>query len=75
MTTALVFLIGIAALICVGIRICVVVRRELTDDLERRRVVGSVAVARMRLRRLHQDAQRQMQDVTEPYFDVGAEER
>lgn len=62
MTIIAVFIIGIATLIAVGVRVCVVVRRELQDDLEHRRVATSVAVARMRLRRLHHDARREMYD-------------
>lgn len=62
MTLLLVFILGVAALISVGVRVCIVVRRELQDDLERRRVAESVAFARMRLRRLHHDAQRRMYD-------------
>ena len=62
MIIILAFVIGIAALISVGVRVCVVVRRELHDDLEHRRVAENVATARMRLRRLHHDATREMYD-------------
>ncbi len=58
----LAFIIGIAVLVGVGVRICVVVQREIQDDLERRRVAETVATARIRLRRLHHDAQREMYD-------------
>jgi hypothetical protein len=64
----LAFIIGVAVLVSVGVRVCIVVRRELQDDLEHRRVTENVAVARMRLRRLQHDAQRQQFDAV---IDVG----
>ena len=51
-----------AAIVSVGVRICIVVRAELHDDLEHRRVAEHVAFARMRLRRAQHDAQREMYD-------------
>jgi hypothetical protein len=56
------FVIGVVALTVVGVRVCIVARQEIRDDLEHRRVKETVAVARMRLRRLHHDARRAMYD-------------
>ena len=56
------FVCGISALVAVGVCVCVLVRRELEADLEHQRVSEHLALARMRMRRLHHDMQRQMRD-------------
>lgn len=56
------FVIGVAALAIVGLRVCIVARDQIRDDLEHRRVNEHVAAARMQLRRLHRDARRAMHD-------------